>query len=280
MEEEVTTSHAPEEQTAENPIDWENLDNEQIGELMNSSPEDQANEQKRRQLLWTIFAIACVLAIVLPAAWVFLGARMTATDDTQNQRVITPVNGQPNTGATSVEVTKSASAAPAHSEEATESVEIDLSQWDYYLSGKNIFAPLEGNRVKDSGGVYNAKYKSTYYDALDIYENKQRGVQVTIPVFSDDPVSVMPTDGSLPSGMINDVITTDPNVTSSRMTLDAIGTEGEKRITMWKVGSESFQAAIGEKIGTTGWTVSKIGDTTAQVVNGSKTFTVRVGGVL
>lgn len=283
MEEDVTTSTTPEEQTAEKPIDWENLDNEQIGELINGPVDEQAklaDDRKRRQLMWTIFAIACVLAIVLPAAWVFLGARTNSSGDTENQRVITPVNDQTSGTATSVEVTKSASAAPAQSAETTESTEIDLSQWDYYLSGKNIFAPVEGDRVKDAGGTYNRKYKNTIYDALDIYENKQRGVQVTIPAFSDDPVSAVPSDGSLPSGLVNDVITTDPNVTSNRMTLDAIGTEGANRITMWKVGTESYQAAIGEKVGTTGWTVAKISDTTVQVVNGTKTFTVRVGGTL
>ena len=269
---------------------FDNLDTEDIGVLLSdsaiSSPEEEAAQQKRRQLLWAIFGIACILAIVLPATFVFLKARSIANNTQDNQATIVPLdNGKPNIKsieASSSETTKTAAtitedeptipAAPALKE-------VDLEEWNYYVHAYNIFAPARGPRVKDAAGQTNEIYKATVYDALDILVNEANGIQITIPTFTDTPV----TDGTDSQSTSGDTITTNPkqnsNATSkTRMYLDAIGSNSTNKIAVWYVGKTSYQTIVGDSIGSTGWKVTRITSTTATIKNGSKTYTLRVGG--
>lgn len=271
-----------------------NLDDESIGVLLSdsegSSPEELVAKQKRRQMLWALFGVACILAIVLPATFVFLKARSIANNTSDKPATIVPVNK--NNGniksveTTSSETTKTATTVTedmSSSSDSSSYKEIDLEEWNYYVHGCNIFAPARGPRVKDAAGQINAIYKATAYDALDILVNKANGVQITIPVFTDSGESAN-TDGTSTSGDTVKVTTSSSSNTSSstttktRMYLDAIGSSSSHKIAVWIVGRTSYQTAIGDQIGSTGWKVTNITSTTATIKNGSKTYTLRVGG--
>lgn len=271
-----------------------NLDDESIGVFLSDnegpSPEELAAKQKRRQMLWALFGVACILAIVLPAAFVFLKARSIANNTPDNkQATIKPVNEDANiksVEATSSETTKTATTVTEDTSSTLDSSsykEVDLEEWNYYVHGCNIFAPARGPRVRDAAGNTNPIYKATVYDALDILINKANGVQMTMPVFAGDAASAN-TDGTSTSGDTVKVTTSSSSNTSSstttktRMYLDAIGSSSSHKIAVWIVGRTSYQTAVGDKIGSTGWKVTNITSTTATIKNGSKTYTLRVGG--
>lgn len=255
------------------------------------SPEEQAAQQKKRQIMWTIFGIAIILAIILPAGYVFLKARNIASNTTQQQQTtIIPVKNdgtQASVEPTSSEATKTAIVTD-EDESEPENREVDLEEWNYYLNGFNIFAPAKGARVLGADGI-NPTYKATVYDALDIYINKANGIQITVPEFagdkSDDEGAESTTDGAVDTGTSttsgdDSIVTSDNPKPASvvRIYLDAIGSNSTNKVAVWAVGNSSYQTTVGEKIGKTGWKVTKITSTTATITNGSKTYTLRVGG--
>ena len=277
---------------AQSPDMADNLNDESIGALLSEgavpSPEEEAAKQKRRQLLWVVFGIACILAIALPATFVFLKARSIASNTPDNQTTIKPVNDGNATvksiEATSSETTKTASTVTEDDSATSDSTsykEVDLEEWNYYVHGYNIFAPARGPRVKDAASQINENYKTTVYDALDILINEANGVQITIPDFTD----TVKTDatGSNSSSNSSPQVDTGSGSTSkppskTRMYLDAIGSSSTNKVAIWYVGKTSYQTVVGDKIGSTGWKVTRITSTTATIKNGSKTYTLRVGG--
>lgn len=279
-------------------IDLDSLTDEQVGALMTGDteekPEDAAAKQKRRQLLWMIFGIACILAIILPAAWVFLRARSIASNTPQKQQTIVPVKSNPATQqsaemTSSAEATKTAATVSEEKESTKPKYrEVDLEEWNYYVHGFNIFAPARGERVKDGSGAVNANYKATVYDALDILVNKANGIQITIPMFSDETATDnnSNTSSDAAASSTNDTVKTSTNssssssskTTSTRIVLDAIGSSSTEKIAIWAANGKSYQTEVGDKIGSTGWKVLQITSSTATIKNGSKLFTLRVGG--
>lgn len=253
------------------------------------SPEEQAAQQKKRQVMWTIFGVAIILAIILPAAFVFLKARSIASNTTQQQTTIIPVKNNGSEGsseATSTETTKTA--LVTENSEEPENREVDLEEWNYYVNGFNIFAPAKGPRATAADGV-NPTYEATLYDALDIYINEANAVQITIPkisgvekVLGDENGDVVPTTDNVGGSTTTDiVISPSGSSTTTKVTriyLDAIGSTANNKVAVWAVGKTPYQTTVGEMIGKTGWKVTKITATTATITNSSKTYTLRVGG--
>ena len=299
----VDTQDAPEDvkDTAKiaeekKPIDWENLDDDQLSELMSSedgiTESEKAADQKRRQMLWMIFGIAVILAIILPAGYVFIKARGIASNTPTQEPIITPVNNATpgkSAEASSTEATKTAATVTEEKTEEAEYREVELEEWNYYVHGFNIFAPARGPRVKAADGI-NPIYKATVYDALDIYINKANGVQITVP-----QIAGTSTDGaegtannladdaqaavdSLNNASSSSSASSGAGTTATRIYLDAIGTNDTDKVAVWTIGKTSYQTSVGDTIGSTGWKVTKITDSTATIQNGSKSYTLRVGG--
>lgn len=99
---------------------------------------DKKTNSKTKTYLWAAFGVACVLALVLPAAWVVY-TNTQGSGDTPS--IADPAPATPTPGASEEETQTTGATgdgATVNDEAATELGE-DREMWDYSTSGRNVF---------------------------------------------------------------------------------------------------------------------------------------------
>jgi hypothetical protein len=224
-------------------------------------------ENTKRTVIWAIFGVACLLAIIVPAGIVIYRAQHAATAQSGNVTVIPAPGAKTSVETTSTESTKTVSSVQDETDASASSDDAlgqSLENWDYYRSGRNIMEPVKGSRVVDSSTAINPKYIATVYDALDISEHAANGVSVIIPKTASFSGSDSTSGGS------------DSASSPTQLTLEGIGSSNGKKVAAFVVGGKTYEAKVGETIGATDWSVKSIGTASVIVTDGSSTYTLKI----
>lgn len=218
-----------------------------------------------KRLLWFVFGAACILALALPAAYVYLGTLGGPTPS--SDVVIVPVIKDGDTS--SSETTKTVTPEPTKDEvviaDKRKLLGEEYEDWDYQSLGRNIIAPVKGQRIFDSQNELNPKYEDVYLDTLDIEHHAAEIARLNaLPTVSGrTPASPMPdTDGA------------NPGVTFTAIKLTGIGTSNGQRVAVFSVDGSTHEAGVGVEIGTTGWAVTSISNTTVVISDGTASRTL------
>lgn len=296
----VAEAHSGEANTpAKEAIDWKNLDIKDIGRLFHKeekteplTPEEAEAQKKKRTIIWSAFAAACVLALIIPAGIVFTRSQNAQPAQDNGAITVTPVGGNStasNPTTSTVATSPALDEATATVEESADKTEDALEELELLATTgyRNVFAPVNGERVKDAASGINPLYYANAVDAL--YFSVNTGVYkvaVTLPKLAV-PNNLTATDGTegttdgtvtTTGGTTVDAATGQTAVTSgmTKIVLKGVGTKSGKKIAAFKVGTKTYEAGVDDAIGSTGFTVSKITSTSATIDNGTTSYTLTI----
>lgn len=229
-------------------IDWRNLGMSDLRRLFGADQQTdgdlEGNADRKsstlRTVLWSLFGVACILAMVLPAGYVLYKARVAAEAPIDEQNSGVKFSSLETTKTASTETTKVASPVveKATKTELTAEALKELEYWDYYTQAKNIFLPMLSAATTSTTGSG--------------------------------------TTGATSGGTTGSTSGSGSTLASA-ITLEAIGEADGKLVGIFAVSGSTYEAKVGEKIGSTSWTVKALTDTSATINNGSNTVTRTLG---
>ncbi|MBK5211123.1 MAG: hypothetical protein JJE36_02220 [Coriobacteriia bacterium] len=236
-------------------------------ELVENDEGEKSPDGTKRAVIWAVFGVVCLLALIIPAGVVLYRAQHAVTAQNDNVTVIPAPGTKTSVETTSTESTKTASSLQDETDTSasqSDALGQDLENWDYYRSGRNIMEPVKGPRVGDSSSAINKNYIVTIEDALDIDEHAANGVTVT------PPQTAKPTGATSVAGANDSTSSYGPPP------LEGVGTSNGKKVAVFVVGGTTYEAKVGETIGKTTWSVKSIGAASATVTDGTLTRTLKI----
>lgn len=215
-------------------------------------------EPGTQRLVWLVFGSACLLALLIPAAYVYF-TNVGLPTPSENV-VIVPVKKDDPASEEETKTVKPANSKPSQTS-TDESLGEEYEDWDYRQFGRNVLAPAKGKRVMGVDGL-NPEYESTYIDALDLEDHATEASGALPKVSGRTPASPIPDDG------------TTPGVTFTSIKLTGIGTSNGSPLAVFSVDGTTYEAGVGDEIDATGWSVTSISSTTVVISDGTASRTL------
>lgn len=225
------------------------------------SAADEAKRKQRRNL-WLVFAACLILALVLPASFVYMRSVLPTSEP--EDLVIVPI---PENSDVSKEETKAAE--PGKEKKSDDTLGAKYEDWDYHKYGRNIAEPRKGPRIYDSSGEVNPEYYDTYLKASGVDEPHVADLDISPRIKSG-------TNTEAPSFNQGDGTNTDTDNETSTATIRVLATDSEKNQASFLVDDVFAIVTSGGQIGGTGWFLKMVDGNDVQITNGDDVITLTV----
>lgn len=207
-----------------------------------------------RRTLWILFGIFALIALIVPAALVYLQSLNAPLID---DMVLTPV--APQDGTQSKETTKAAE--PNVSVEESDTFGAEYAEWDYQTNGRNIAQPMRGPKIYDTYGQVNPEYYDTYRKATGKDDPCLKGIPYEIKTKSGTVV-VEPDPSE------------NPNVSKVRSDLPLFkGTDSSRNNAFFEVDGSVVEVTIGQRVPGTKYTLTFVSRDSVELTDGSEILT-------